>query len=223
MKFHALLFDFDGLILDTEAPDYECWREVYQEHGHELPFSLWCDAIGKAASEFDPRRHLSGLTGAPISQEIQERRRFRYLERVNALTPLPGVRDYLNEAKRLGLKIGLATSSSEGWAIGHLSRLGLDVYFDSIKCAADVRHAKPHPELYLSALRALGAEAREAVAFEDSPNGVTAAKSAGIRCVAVPNPLTQGLPLDHADLRLSSLRELSLPDLLSQMERVPLS
>lgn len=130
---------------------------------------------------------------------------------------LPGVEQYLQDAKRLGLKIGLASSSSRKWVMGHLQRLGLESYFDSIYASDDVEHVKPHPELYLSVLNGLGLKASEAIALEDSPIGVQAAKHAGLYCVAVPNPLTSLLSLNQADLQLGSLAEMALEELLDKV------
>jgi HAD superfamily hydrolase (TIGR01509 family) len=133
--------------------------------------------------------------------------------------PLPGVEQLLRDAYDLGLKIGLASSSSCDWVQMHLSRLDLIKFFDCIYGKDDVRITKPDPELYESVLQALGARPDEAIVFEDSPNGILAAKRAGIFCVAVPNHLTQQLQLDQADLRLDSLADLSLQEILLAHQR----
>ena len=103
--------------------------------------------------------------------------------------------------------------------VGHLDRLGVTDLFDAIVTGDDVARVKPDPELYLLALARLGLEPHEAIVFEDAPNGVLAAKRAGIFTVAVPNALTCDLPLDHADLRVASLADLPLTDLLAAVER----
>ena len=131
----------------------------------------------------------------------------------------PGVRDYLDAARRLGLGLAVASSSSRRWVAGHLERLGLADRFDVLCCAEDVTRVKPHPDLYVAALKALGAASVAAIALEDSPNGVLAAKRAGLFCVAVPNPLTAKLDLSAADIRLASLDELPLPALLRRTGR----
>ena len=101
---------------------------------------------------------------------------------------------------------------------GHLERLGLSEHFDCIKCADDVKNVKPAPELYLAVVDELGVRPEEAVALEDSPNGITAAQTAGTFCVVVPNPLTRQLSADRADLRLDSLRDVPLAKLIRQVE-----
>jgi HAD superfamily hydrolase (TIGR01509 family) len=127
---------------------------------------------------------------------------------------LPGVERCIREARRLGLMVGLASSASRSWVSGYLDRLGIAAFFDTVKCADDVERTKPDPAVYVATLRALQVEEGEAIAFEDSPNGILTAKRAGLFCVAVPNAMTQHLVLDAADLRIPSLEALSLEELL---------
>lgn len=216
----ALIFDFDGLILDTEWPDYLSWQRVYRKYGCELAVQDWGQIVGgDAESDFDPYVHLETLSGQTIDRdEIWISRRKEYLEDLDQQEVLPGVLSLLEDSERLGLRRAVASSSPENWVRGHLARLGLYQRFDAIKTADDVQQIKPNPELYLAALSALGVAADEAIVFEDSPNGVTAARAAGIFCVAVPNQVTAQLQLDHADLRLGSLAEMPLAELLKTVE-----
>lgn len=215
----AIIFDFDGTILDTEVPEFQSWQEIYTDHNCELAISVWSECVGTTNSAFDPYDHLETQFGQALDREaIRQRQHARCAELIKLQTALPGVELYLNEAKRLGLKIGLASSSSKKWIYAHLPRLELEKYFDCIRCGDDVRVTKPDPELYLSTLACLGVKAEEAIAIEDSPNGVTAAKRAGIFCVAVPNAITRQLPLNHADLQLSALTDLPLEQLLLQIQ-----
>jgi len=214
----ALVFDFDGLIVDTEMSSYQTWQEIYAEHDCQLPFSTWAICIGGSPQLFDPCEYLEQQIGRPVlREEIRLRRRQQHIRMVEAQPVLPGVEDYILSAKRLGLKIGVASSSRHEWVDTHLTRLGLIDYFDSVKCFDDVKRTKPDPELYLAVLDALGVHGQQAIALEDSPNGVIAAQQAGIFCVAVPNPVTSQLSLLHADLCLSSLTEVSLEQLLAKV------
>ena len=217
----ALIFDFDGLILDTEVSELQSWREIYAEYNADLPLEQWAACIGSGSDSFDPCAYLESQIGHPVERkDILARRRKRRLELLAAEVVLPGVEAYLRDAKRLGLKIGLASSSSRAWVYGHLSRLGLAEHFDFMKCGDEVTRKKPDPELYLGALSGLGVGADQAIALEDSPNGVLAAQRAGIFCIAIPNPVTSQLSLDHADLRLQSLALMPLEELLSEVERL---
>jgi HAD superfamily hydrolase (TIGR01509 family) len=131
---------------------------------------------------------------------------------------LPGVEDILSSAKTHNIKLGVASSSNLEWVAGNLTRLGLLKYFDVIHTSDDVVNTKPDPALYLLTLKSLDLSPREAIVLEDSPNGVSAAKDAGIFTIAVPNLLTTNLNLDHADLILTSLAETSLGDLIRVVE-----
>ena len=214
----ALIFDFDGLMLDTEGPDYRAWQELYQEHGGDLALSLWTQCIGRSGDYFDALGHLEEQIGRRLDREpLLLRQRVRHREMVEAEALLPGVEDYLADARRMGLKLAIASSGSRDWVTGHLVRLGLEEYWTCIRCWGDVERAKPEPDLYLAAIESLDVAPHEAIAFEDSPNGILAAKRAGLFCVAVPNQLTEKLDLSGADLRLKSLAELSLADLISRI------
>lgn len=206
MPIKALIFDFDGLIIDSESPVFEVWRDTFAKHGRELRIEFWSQLVGRPHTYLDFysyfREHIN--PDADI-----EKMRVQQRNRVTALTErqpvLPGVKEYLQGASELGMKIGLASSSSRHHVHGHLARLGLLDYFHATKCFEDTSTHKPNPSPYLAVLDELGVGPGEAIAFEDSPNGVTSAKAAGIFCVAVPNPITERLPLDHADHRLASM------------------
>jgi HAD superfamily hydrolase (TIGR01509 family) len=216
-RIRALIFDFDGLILDTEGPEFQAWSEVFTAHGHVFDLVEWSRNIG-TVDTFDPHTHLEGLLGRALErEEIRARRRQRSRELIAAQDVLPGVAKYLADAKRLGLKVAVASSSPRAWVAGHLERLGLIAHFDCLRCGDEVAVVKPDPALYQTALDLLGVGPDEAIAFEDSPNGILAAKRAGIFCVAVPNGVTGQLDVSHADLRLGSLAELSLEELLKRV------
>jgi HAD superfamily hydrolase (TIGR01509 family) len=215
----ALIFDFDGIILETEMPTYTAWSEIYREHGHDLPLDRWLDYIGREAGYFDALGHLASLVGESFDREAaRASREKRRSELLDALDVMAGIRDYVSEARRLGLRLGVASSSSHEYVTRHLERLGLGGVWDAIVGREDAPRAKPAPDLYLRALALLGVSADEAIAIEDSPNGIAAAKDAGMRVVAVPNDLTSGLDLSRADCRVASCAEMSLAALLERLE-----
>ena len=213
----ALIFDFDGLILDTESPEFQAWQEVFTAHGHELRADLWADLVGRPRTYFDMYAYFKELNGPRTDLDaLRRQRRARVVQLVLEQPILPGVRNYLHQARDMGLKIGLASSSGGDYVRGHLRRLELFDYFHVTKCFEDTELHKPDPEPYLAVLEEIGVAPREAVAFEDSPNGVAAARAAGIFCVAVPNPITECLSLAHADRCLRSLAEEALETILSR-------
>lgn len=215
----ALIFDFDGLVLDTETPEYEALNKVYLEYGQSLPVELYGLVVGSQYNhEFEPVAHLQELTGKTLDTDsFWEKANRHRLDLIEKSPLLPGVEAYLREGKARGLKLAVASSSPHTWVDAHLKRLGLFHYFDVIICQEDVVNIKPNPELFLATLSALQLEADEAVIFEDSMNGVLAARRAGIRVVAVPNPITRHMKFEGETLRLQSLADLPLEDLLRQL------
>jgi HAD superfamily hydrolase (TIGR01509 family) len=205
MGIKALVFDFDGLILDTEEPVYRSWLELYRENGEDLPFDRWIQTVGSNTAAFDPRGHLESRLGHALTQQAIDRRMARRTQLVLAQDVLPGVLELADAALARGLVLGVASSSSCDWVTGHLERLGIRGRFACVRARDDVAAVKPAPDLYLAALECLGVAPGDAIAIEDSPNGVSAAKAAGMWCVAVPNVITGGLDLSSADAVLRSL------------------
>ena len=218
MTIRGLLFDFDGLLVDTETPSRLVWEELYREHGHELPHDRWATLIGTIGAPFDPFGHLEELVGRSLDEQaLTTRRRAREFELIDLEELRPGVEEYFADAERLGLRTAVVSSSDDDWIARHLGRLGHLEGLDTVVAAnGDTARAKPRPDLYLEALDRLRLEPHEGIAFEDSPNGVTAAKAAGLLCVAVPNPMTATLALDDADLVVESLADFPLPKLLER-------
>lgn len=208
----ALIFDFDGLIVDSETPGFQAWSETYATHGGTLPFEKYSACIGTIGG-FDLHRYLEEQTGKRFEREqLETACNKRWFDLMKEQPLLPGIAACVSSAKARGMKLAIASSSTEKWVTFNLRRFKLLEHFDAV-CTSDyVNAVKPDPALYLLALQRLGVRPDEAIAFEDSPNGILAAKRAGIFCVAIPNPLTRDLPLELADRRLSSLVEFDFDD-----------
>lgn len=218
MSVELLIFDFDGLIIDTETPDLESWQEIFSEFGCELTLDVWAHCIGAAPDVFDPCAYLETLLGRPVESDgLRARRRRRFYDMVERQPVLPGVREYLDDAPGLGVRCTVASSAPRAWVAGHLDRVQLLERFCCIKCSDEIPQAKPHPALFLAVLEATGVPAEKAVVLEDSPNGITAAAAAGIFSVAVPNPVTRSLGLETADLLVESLAEMPLAELMKRL------
>jgi len=219
-RLQAAIFDFDGLILDTETALYEAWSQVYAAHGVTLSLDLWASNIGGYAYDaFHPLDHLQALLGVPIDQEtINAARRACYLHRVNRMEALPGVRHAIDELRSRKIKCAVASSSSTAWVTGHLERLHLLPCFEAIACGDQVEAIKPDPDVYQRVLEKLAVSPGNACAFEDSPKGVAAARAASLYCVAISNSVTQRLDLGAAQLYFTSFEEVAFPRLLSQIE-----
>lgn len=216
----ALIFDFDGLILDTETPMRASWMEIYEEAGLHVDPQDWATILGAAADPPEAYDLLEAHTGRPVNRAaIHQRRLERELELLATETPLPGVRSLIDSAKQSHLHLAVASSSERAWVVEHLRAHNLLEAFDAIVSADDAARTKPAPDLFLGALDALGLDAGEAIAFEDSEHGVAAAKAAGLFCVAVPNQVTCCLRFDEADLVVSALSDLSLQEYIDACEQ----
>jgi HAD superfamily hydrolase (TIGR01509 family) len=214
MALEAIVFDFDGLILDTEWSVYQAIDEIYAEHGHQLDLDWWRSIVGTTGGGDWPER-LERLVGKALDHgALHERSIRRHHELAARLDPLPGVVDLVEAAHADGVRLAVASSSLTRWLETNLTRVGLFGRFDAL-CGRDVvgGRAKPHPDVYLAALDALGVDAGRAVAIEDSPHGIAAAKGAGLACVAVPNRITAPGDFSGADLVVESVASLTVTEL----------
>jgi HAD superfamily hydrolase (TIGR01509 family) len=210
-----VIFDFDGLILDTETPEFTAWQEAYEALGVTLEMRIWSQSIGTMDSEWDPWQHLEELVGGPVDREsIRVARNARHHALIDLEEARPGVEAWLDQARDLGLAVAVASSSARPWVTTYLSRLGLLDRFAVIATGDRVPRTKPDPAVYRLALTELGVAATEAIAVEDSVNGVQAAKAAGLITVAVPNAMTADLDFTRADLVLGSLTEMTIPEVV---------
>ncbi len=223
LSLRAVIFDFDGLIVDTESTGYQTWREIFEEHGLHLAVETYAAIIGSDFGvAYDPRVDLEERTGRVFDwDELEKRRTVREKELRKGLEILPGVAERLEEAAALGLPCAVASSSPRWWVEGWLNDLGLVRHFHHLTTADEVEKVKPAPDLFLLAARRLGVAAPEAVVFEDSLNGLKAAQAAGIRCVVAPGPMTRHLDFDGAWKRVESLADVSLKELNREMSALP--
>ena len=207
----ALIFDFDGLILDTETPLIDAYGDVHSAHGRPFDRAEFFGAVGHVDYTFNPWRAF----GPDANEATLEGERHVHNRRRTLAQPLlPGVVALLAAARTVGLRLGVASNSSHNHVEGHLTRLGLHAHFEFFACRGDTPSPKPEPDLYRLVLSRFGLRGAEAIAFEDSPPGVLAAKRAGLHVVAVPNPATAHHDFAHADLRISSLANVTLEDLV---------
>ncbi|WP_349409544.1 HAD family hydrolase [Pseudalkalibacillus sp. SCS-8] len=213
----AVVFDFDGTILDTESCEYDVLQKIYKEHGAELPIEVWGECIGTHSNFFDAHEYLEKQIGKKLDRDtIKQQRLNLFQELIKDRDALPGVIEYLEAARHLGLKIGLASSSSYKWVSKHLKNLGIEEYFECIRTSDDVETVKPDPALFLKTVDCLGVKPEEAIAFEDSVNGAKSAKRAGLHTVVIPNMVTRHLTFEDFDLKLESLAELELQEMIDR-------
>ena len=216
----ALIFDFDGLIVDTESTELRAWEDVFLEYGCRLEPEAWADCIGRPPGSFDPVEYLASLTATvvdPVDLGNAVRQRARAMAYQQPL--LPGVMRWLNDARDLGIATGIVSSSGRHWINSHLQRLGIRNRFAHIVSREDTTAHKPDPAPYRAMAALLEVDPEEAAVLEDSPHGVAAAIAAGMWCVAVPGPVTRQLDFGPATRTIQSLDETTLEDLIGWVER----
>jgi HAD superfamily hydrolase (TIGR01509 family) len=205
----AVVFDFDGLILDTEWCEYETAAAVFRDHGEELSLELWKTFIGST-----DHPHWADILEEQLGRrvdraELVPARRLANRECTAGLVPLPGVLALLDGLTAVGVPLAVSSSSPADWVLGHLGDHGLTDRFVTISTGDEVALTKPDPAVYLLSCERLGVDPARAVAIEDSVNGVTAARAAGMAVVAVPSGLTLGMDFSHADRVVTSCLDLS--------------
>jgi HAD superfamily hydrolase (TIGR01509 family) len=213
----ALIFDFDGLILDTETCTYEAVVEIFAEHGEVLDAAWWRSILGTADHPHWTEQ-LAAQLGEPVDRAaLVARREARRLPVIEALAACDGVADLLDAADAAAVPAAVASSSASGWVVPHLERLGLRHRFRAVVTRDDVggnnARTKPAPDLFLVAAAALGADPARCVVLEDSPNGIAAGRAAGMAVVAVPGPVTRPLDFGAADRVVDSLAGLDIAGL----------
>lgn len=216
MTPRALIFDFDGLMVDSETPVFHAWQGIYQAHGVELTLAEWLRAVGYVHG-FDPRRRLTELTGrTDLDWRVLDDKLDRRVEELMAgQGALPGVEALLRTGAAAGWRLGVASNSTQDWVVPGLERLGVRALVHTVRTRETVPRPKPAPDVYLAALHDLAgpdADPAASVAFEDSQPGVEAAAAAGLHVVAVPSALTRHQDLSRAHEILPTLAGYRLPD-----------
>jgi putative hydrolase of the HAD superfamily len=216
MGIDALVFDFDGLLMDTETASLRVWQYLWREHGLELDVStFFAPHGGDVIAERYAR--LAAAVGPAFDHDEAHRARLSYREEVHATLDLAaGIARWLDEARDLGIRLAVASSSHRDWVVDHLDRVGYLDRFELLACGDEVGTVKPDPAVYLLALERLGVPAERAMAFEDTVHGVAAAKAAGLRCVAIPHPHADPAAFTAAERVLTSAADVPLRSLIGR-------
>jgi len=209
----ALIFDFDGLILDTEWPEFASWRKVFADHSQTLAVRDYMHVVGTPPGSADFRGTLEKRLGRPLDWGPLDAARAGHRARLaGEMEVLPGVRELMVQGASRGWRVGVASNSTEKWVFGHLRAHGLDAWVETMRTRDNVPSLKPAPDPYLLACRDLDADPARSLAFEDSAIGVASAAAAGLRVVAVPNRITRHHDLGAAHEVVKSLQEFRLPE-----------
>jgi HAD superfamily hydrolase (TIGR01509 family) len=215
----ALVFDFDGLLMDTESTSLESWRHEWEQWGLRLDATAFFADHGGDLTE-QRYEELAAAVGPAFDKSLSHGRRTAYRARLDAgLDLMPGLRAWLAEARAAGIRLAIASSSPRDWVTGHLDRAGIGGEFGTFAFGDEVAAPKPAPDVYLLVLERLGLAGDQAAAVEDSPHGVAAARAAGMRCIAIPNRFAAASRFAAADLVLRSASQLGLGAALAAARR----
>lgn len=210
MAFSAVLFDFDGVLVDTEWAIYQAWLRTFQTHGHDLPLDVYTHCIGSDFATWSPKTHLEDLTGRAFDwHDLDLRRQEEILSELSGEGTMQGVIALLERLTRDAVRRAVVSSSSHHWVDGWLEKLSFGHHFETVVCRGDAERIKPAPDLFLEAARRLDLAPADCLVIEDSLNGVKSAKAAGMAVWVVPNRVTAGLDFSAADRIFRSLDELA--------------
>ncbi len=210
----GLIFDFDGVLVDTEWAIYQSWVRLYAREGQHISIATYAPCLGAGYSHWDPAAHLERLTGKHYDWEKETPVRQAQIEAELAQMGLmPGAQELLDWCAGQGIALTVASSSSRRWVQGWLERLGIFDRFVGTFCRTDGYAVKPDPALFLAAQSCLHLPAEQCLIIEDSENGTISAQNAGIPCIAIPNRMTAGCNLSRA-----AYREESLTSLLARLQ-----
>jgi putative hydrolase of the HAD superfamily len=208
MTFSAVLFDFDGVLVDTEWAIYQSWKRVFEAHGQHLPLEIYTRCIGSDFATWSPKTHLEELTGLAFDwHDLDARRQVEILKELTHEGPMHGAILALEALNAAGIPAAVVSSSSHHWVDGWLEKLGLTRHFQAIVCRGDAPRIKPAPDLFLEAAKRLDLPPNACLVIEDSLNGLKAAKAAGMAVWVVPNRVTECLDFSPAERVFRSLAE----------------
>lgn len=205
----GIIFDFDGVLVDTEWAIYQSWVQLYAREGQEISIATYSPCLGAGYSHWNPAEHLEKLTGKKYDWDVETPARQAVLEADLARSGLmDGAAELLDWCAGQGIGLTVASSSSRRWVQGWLERLGIYERFAGVFTRTDGYAVKPNPALFLAAQQCLGVPKDDCLIVEDSENGTISARNAGIPCVAIPNRMTENSNLSRATYRFPSLSAL---------------
>ena len=205
----GIIFDFDGVLVDTEWAIYQSWVHLYAREGQEISIATYSPCLGAGYSHWDPAAHLEKLTGKTYDWEKETPARQAMLEAdLERMGLMDGAAELLDWCAEQGIPVTVASSSSRRWVQGWLEKLSIYSRFAGVFTRTDGYAVKPNPALFEAAQQCMELRKDDCLIIEDSENGTIAAQNAAIPCVAIPNRMTENSDFSRAAYRCASLREL---------------
>lgn len=205
----GIIFDFDGVLVDTEWAIYQSWVHLYAREGQEISIATYAPCLGAGYSHWDPAAHLETLTGKTYNWELETPARQAMLEAdLERMGLMEGAAELMDWCDAHGIGMTVASSSSRRWVQGWLEKLGIYHRFAGVFTRTDGFPVKPNPALFLAAQECLRLQKAECLIIEDSENGTIAAQNAAIPCAAIPNRMTYASDFSRASYHFASLTAL---------------
>lgn len=213
----AVIFDMDGVLIDTEPLHYRCWKEILKErYKVDLDYEVYMPCIGSTRGFLrDLIRENYGIDFNNLDEmnAIMKEKKAQIIKE-EGFPQMPGVKEALKQLCERGLKLAVASSSPENEIREAMTKLDLIQYFDSLTSGDQVEHPKPAPDTFLLAAKRLGMEADKCLVIEDSTNGGKAAKAARMKCVWLHNPHSGQQEIENAILTVPLWNEQSIHEIL---------
>lgn len=214
----ALVFDFDGVIVDTEVEWYYIYRDwLKKNYLYDLQIKDYLVCVGANSESLFSFIEQELGANVPI-REFEKTAMEEFIKRTNKLPAMDGVEKLLKEAKEKGIKIAIATSATRKKPYTHLKRLHLIEYFDALSTAELSENIKPAPDIFLKAAELLKCKPEECLAIEDSLNGLIAAQRANMPCLIVPNRITENSKFEGYYQKVSSLKDINLQGIIDDFQ-----
>ena len=212
LPYDAIIFDFDGTLIDTESPDFRGCELLFAEHGLTLDVKIWAEKIVGHTTGYDDlfasilTTSQNGLTADSLRKRLKE----LWATTFTQVELMPGVDRLIPQLSNAGFPLAIATASDKAWVNRWLGQHSLLSYFHAIATRDDVEHNKPAPDVYLFAASQLGVKPERCLVFEDSVAGMQSAKAAGMTVIAVPSPVTKSLNFSRADGLVDGLTQVTI-------------
>lgn len=208
----AVVFDFDGVILDSETPEYESHRQVFEMFGVPLTLDEYLGHVGLYHVDHETQwfMRLRDRSPHPPDRATFDAEKRRIFTDLVPREPMRGILDLLDALTDARVPMAIASTSTSRWVVPASERLGVRSRFVAVVTGDDAERGKPAPDVYLEAVRRLGVDAARSIAIEDSSPGIASARAAGLKTVAIPHWLTDRHDLSAADLRVAHAGELTL-------------